>query len=149
VKRGGSWNNNANNCTVSNRNNNNATNSNNNIGFRCVSIFASESALYARLIIEGKIQISILLPVTGQRVKWLHGLVALSNSREADYCQHHSSPIEIREEGKRQLNITSGVIPNQQLSLSLESTRDCVLRFDFINSEALVECADVRVVVVG
>ncbi|MCB5247013.1 MAG: SUMF1/EgtB/PvdO family nonheme iron enzyme [Candidatus Cloacimonetes bacterium] len=39
VKRGGSWNNNANNCTVSNRNNNNATNTNNNIGFRCLSIF--------------------------------------------------------------------------------------------------------------
>jgi len=39
-KRGCSWNNNANNCIVSNRNNNNATNSNNNVGFRCVSIFS-------------------------------------------------------------------------------------------------------------
>jgi hypothetical protein len=85
VKRGGSWNNNANNCTVSIRNNNNATNSNNNIGFRCVSIFASESALYARQIIEGEIQISILLPVTGQRAHGLHGLVALPNSRKADF----------------------------------------------------------------
>ena len=36
VLRGGSWNNNASNCTVSNRNNNNPTNSNNNNGFRLV-----------------------------------------------------------------------------------------------------------------
>jgi formylglycine-generating enzyme required for sulfatase activity len=34
VNRGGSWNNNANNCRVANRNNNNPTNTNNNIGFR-------------------------------------------------------------------------------------------------------------------
>ncbi len=34
VKRGGSWNNNASNCTVANRNNNNPDNRNNNIGFR-------------------------------------------------------------------------------------------------------------------
>ena len=37
VKRGGSWNNNANNCTSSNRNNNNPSNANNNNGFRLVS----------------------------------------------------------------------------------------------------------------
>ncbi len=36
VKRGGNWNNNANNCQVDNRNNNNPDNSNNNIGFRVV-----------------------------------------------------------------------------------------------------------------
>ena len=36
VKRGGSWNNNASNCRVSNRNNNTPGNSNNNIGFRPV-----------------------------------------------------------------------------------------------------------------
>jgi len=36
VKRGGSWNNNANNCRVANRNNNTPGNSNNNIGFRAV-----------------------------------------------------------------------------------------------------------------
>lgn len=36
VLRGGSWNNNANNCRVANRNNNNPTNSNNNNGFRPV-----------------------------------------------------------------------------------------------------------------
>ena len=36
VNRGGSWNNNANNCRVANRNNNNPDNSNNNIGFRAV-----------------------------------------------------------------------------------------------------------------
>ena len=34
VNRGGSWNNNANNCRVANRNNNNPDNANNNIGFR-------------------------------------------------------------------------------------------------------------------
>lgn len=34
VKRGGSWNNNANNCSVSIRNNNNPANRNNNLGFR-------------------------------------------------------------------------------------------------------------------
>ena len=37
VKRGGSWNNNADNCQVVNRNNNNPNNRNNNIGFRVVS----------------------------------------------------------------------------------------------------------------
>ncbi|MDR2692907.1 MAG: SUMF1/EgtB/PvdO family nonheme iron enzyme [Chitinispirillales bacterium] len=36
VKRGGSWNNDARNCRVSNRNNNNPDNSNNNTGFRLV-----------------------------------------------------------------------------------------------------------------
>ncbi|MDW7679882.1 MAG: hypothetical protein SCK70_04920 [bacterium] len=34
--RGGSWNNNANNCRVANRNRNNPDNSNNNNGFRVV-----------------------------------------------------------------------------------------------------------------
>ena len=37
VKRGGSWNNNADNCTSSNRNNNNPSNNNNNLGFRLSS----------------------------------------------------------------------------------------------------------------
>lgn len=37
VKRGGSWNNNANNLQVGNRNNNNPNNENNNIGFRLAS----------------------------------------------------------------------------------------------------------------
>ena len=36
VKRGGSWNNNANNLQVGNRNNNNPNNENNNLGFRLV-----------------------------------------------------------------------------------------------------------------
>ncbi|MBR4790598.1 MAG: SUMF1/EgtB/PvdO family nonheme iron enzyme [Treponema sp.] len=36
VKRGGSWNNNANNCSVCNRNNNTPDNRNNNLGFRVV-----------------------------------------------------------------------------------------------------------------
>jgi formylglycine-generating enzyme required for sulfatase activity len=34
VNRGGSWNNDAQNCRVSNRNNNDPTNRNNNLGFR-------------------------------------------------------------------------------------------------------------------
>ncbi|MFH1824530.1 MAG: SUMF1/EgtB/PvdO family nonheme iron enzyme [Candidatus Firestonebacteria bacterium] len=34
--RGGSWNNNANNCRSANRNNNTPDNRNNNVGFRCV-----------------------------------------------------------------------------------------------------------------
>ncbi|MDR0970250.1 MAG: SUMF1/EgtB/PvdO family nonheme iron enzyme [Lentimicrobiaceae bacterium] len=37
VIRGGSWNNNARNCRVSNRNNNAPGNRNNNVGFRLVS----------------------------------------------------------------------------------------------------------------
>jgi len=37
VKRGGSWNNNGNNCRSANRNNNNPSNTNNNIGFRLSS----------------------------------------------------------------------------------------------------------------
>ena len=36
VNRGGSYNNNAYNCAVSNRNNNNPDNQNNNLGFRLV-----------------------------------------------------------------------------------------------------------------
>ena len=36
VNRGGSWNNNANNCRVGNRNNDNPDNANNNTGFRAV-----------------------------------------------------------------------------------------------------------------
>ncbi len=36
VNRGGSWNNNAQNCRSANRNNNSPDNSNNNIGFRLV-----------------------------------------------------------------------------------------------------------------
>lgn len=35
--RGGSWNNNSNNCRASNRNNNSPGNTNNNIGFRAAS----------------------------------------------------------------------------------------------------------------
>jgi hypothetical protein len=37
VKRGGNWNNNANNCRVANRNNTSPGNENNNLGFRLVS----------------------------------------------------------------------------------------------------------------
>ncbi|MBP9994640.1 MAG: SUMF1/EgtB/PvdO family nonheme iron enzyme [bacterium] len=36
MNRGGSWNNNAQNCRVSNRNNNTPDNRNNNLGFRLV-----------------------------------------------------------------------------------------------------------------
>jgi hypothetical protein len=45
VKRGGSWNNNANNCRVANRNNNSPDNSNNNLGFRLVSTTHGKDAL--------------------------------------------------------------------------------------------------------
>ncbi|MBC8524540.1 MAG: hypothetical protein H8D27_04145 [Chlorobium phaeobacteroides] len=37
--RGGSWNNNDNNCRVANRNRNNPDNRNNNNGFRCLQYF--------------------------------------------------------------------------------------------------------------
>ena len=44
VQRGGSWNNNANNCRSANRNNNNPSNRNNNIGFRlCCSAAPQDS----------------------------------------------------------------------------------------------------------
>ncbi|WP_221407654.1 SUMF1/EgtB/PvdO family nonheme iron enzyme [Thermoflexibacter ruber] len=39
VNRGGSWNNNPENCRVANRNNNTPTNRNNNLGFRLVISF--------------------------------------------------------------------------------------------------------------
>ena len=44
VLRGGSYNNNANNCRVSNRNNNTPGNRNNNNGFRCVQDFSMHAA---------------------------------------------------------------------------------------------------------
>jgi hypothetical protein len=44
--RGGSWNNNANNCTVTNRNNNNPTNTNNNNGFRILNTFYSRNLYF-------------------------------------------------------------------------------------------------------
>lgn len=46
VKRGGSWNNNANNCTSSNRNNNNPSNENNNNGFRLVSTMSEQTGFH-------------------------------------------------------------------------------------------------------
>ena len=46
VKRGGSWNNNANNCTSSNRNNNNPSNENNNNGFRLVSTVSEQTGFH-------------------------------------------------------------------------------------------------------
>ena len=48
VKRGGSWNNNANNASVSNRNNNNPSNRNNNLGFRLVRSAQHNLTLYGR-----------------------------------------------------------------------------------------------------
>ncbi|MEI6150263.1 MAG: SUMF1/EgtB/PvdO family nonheme iron enzyme [bacterium] len=47
VIRGGSWNNNANNCRVANRNNNWPDNRNNNIGFRAVRPPAHRACLTA------------------------------------------------------------------------------------------------------
>ena len=46
VKRGGSWNNNADNCTSSNRNNNNPSNENNNNGFRLVSTVSEQAGFH-------------------------------------------------------------------------------------------------------
>lgn len=46
VKRGGSWNNNADNCTSSNRNNNNPSNDNNNNGFRLVSTVSEQTGFH-------------------------------------------------------------------------------------------------------
>lgn len=46
VKRGGSWNNNADNCTSSNRNNNNPSNANNNNGFRLVSTMSEQTGFH-------------------------------------------------------------------------------------------------------
>ena len=45
MKRGGSWNSNANNCRVANRNNNWPDNENNNLGFRLVSTTHGKDAL--------------------------------------------------------------------------------------------------------
>ncbi|MBQ9430188.1 MAG: RNA-dependent DNA polymerase [Kiritimatiellae bacterium] len=46
VKRGGSWNNNADNCNSSNRNNNNPSNENNNDGFRLVSTVSEQTGFH-------------------------------------------------------------------------------------------------------
>lgn len=48
VNRGGSWNNNADHCAVSNRNNNNPYNQNNNLGFR---VMRSSSIIF---VVAGK-----------------------------------------------------------------------------------------------
>ncbi|MCB5263836.1 MAG: hypothetical protein LHW54_03435 [Candidatus Cloacimonetes bacterium] len=45
MKRGGNWNNSANNCRVANRNNNNPNNSNNNIGFRLCNTLERQNRL--------------------------------------------------------------------------------------------------------
>jgi len=46
VLRGGSWNNNDNNCRVANRNNNNPNNSNNNNGFRITNTSSSRNLYF-------------------------------------------------------------------------------------------------------
>jgi hypothetical protein len=46
VKRGGSWNNNADNCASSNRDNNNSSNENNNNGFRLVSTMSEQTGFH-------------------------------------------------------------------------------------------------------
>ncbi|MBL4770783.1 MAG: hypothetical protein JKY61_06500 [Planctomycetes bacterium] len=51
--RGGSWNNNSNNCRSANRNNNSPGNSNNNIGFRAVLAPALGSIGRSRLTRTG------------------------------------------------------------------------------------------------
>lgn len=46
VLRGGSYNNNSNNCRVANRNNNNPDNSNNNNGFRFVNTYKIPESVF-------------------------------------------------------------------------------------------------------
>ncbi len=48
VLRGGSWNNNDNNCRVANRNNNNPDKSNNNNGFRFVNTFNKPESVFSK-----------------------------------------------------------------------------------------------------
>jgi hypothetical protein len=63
VNRGGSWNNNARNCRVSNRNNNEPDNRNNNLGFRLASPAPSSTdSLMASID-----QITIPFPVYGTK----------------------------------------------------------------------------------
>jgi len=57
VWRGGSWNNNNNNCQSWNRNNNNPTNNNNNLGFRVANTSNGRTVIsdyYWRSIMESK-----------------------------------------------------------------------------------------------
>ncbi|WP_409034059.1 hypothetical protein [Runella sp.] len=48
MNRGGSWNNNAQNCRSTNRNNNSPTNRNNNVGFRLVLSFSPAHGIVGR-----------------------------------------------------------------------------------------------------
>ena len=50
MKRGGNWNNNANNCRVANRNNNSPGNENNNLGFRLVSTIRRPRKWQGRMV---------------------------------------------------------------------------------------------------
>jgi len=49
VIRGGSWNNNDDNCRVANRNNNNPDNSNNNLGFRLSRSSKQDGCLFEQI----------------------------------------------------------------------------------------------------
>ncbi|MBR0433879.1 MAG: hypothetical protein IJK15_09335 [Bacteroidaceae bacterium] len=50
MNRGGSWNNNDNNCRVANRNRNNASNTNNNLGLRLALLAPDISSLVVAII---------------------------------------------------------------------------------------------------
>ncbi len=66
MNRGGSWNNNAENCRVANRNNNNPDNRNNNLGFRLVStkrhghVVSFKDEMMTQIV-----QVAILHPIRG------------------------------------------------------------------------------------
>ena len=50
VNRGGSWNNNANNCRCANRNNNSPSNNNNNLGFRPANTFRERFTMFKDVV---------------------------------------------------------------------------------------------------
>lgn len=52
VLRGGSWNNNAENCRVANRNNNNPNNENNNYGFRLANTASVREGCFLRKVAQ-------------------------------------------------------------------------------------------------
>ena len=67
----------------------------------------------------------------------------------AQLKQYKENP-EVYYDQKRnwRKGLFNSIIPDQHLSLSLESTGAGVLRFAFINSEFLVDCARIVVAVV-
>ncbi|MCK9557184.1 MAG: hypothetical protein PHO85_00485 [Candidatus Cloacimonetes bacterium] len=67
MKRGGNWNNNANNCRVANRNNNNPNNGNNNIGFRVCNTLIAGICWFTDLPSGHRLSISLSRSRKGQK----------------------------------------------------------------------------------